>query len=427
MVDFRPFRGIRYDPAIVGSMADLICPPYDVISPKQEQALLARNPSNMVRMELAELPGAPSSGRYEDAASAFISFQQSGALRRDAQPTYYVLRQRIEAPGGITERIGILGALRLENFGANVLPHEETRKGPKEDRLALMEATGANFSAPMMLYRDPTRNVASVISVVVAGRPNVDFTVDGEEFALWALNDPAQAATVRGALATQPVYVADGHHRYETAIVYRDRKGNGGTDAACGFVMTCLIDFDDPGLRIQPYYRILHGLDSNQFGQIKARLDTLFKSSPVSVPAEPGQLAAVVAAASRDRMAMVTVEGGQTPLLLTPEGNAVPSPDATASAQDQALAVEAVVLQEMVFRAVLGDSFPDYVIYVHDGADALRVVESGQGQMAFLIKGVAADAFEAVVGAGIRLPAKSTYFHPKLPSGLVISSLEGDL
>ena len=114
-------------------------------------------------------------------------------------------------------------------------------------------------------------------------------------------------------------------------------------------------------------------------------------------------------------------------MLLTPEGNAVPSPDATASAQDQALAVEAVVLQEMVFRAVLGDSFPDYVIYVHDGADALRVVESGQGQMAFLIKGVAADAFEAVVGAGIRLPAKSTYFHPKLPSGLVISSLEGDL
>ncbi len=428
MVDFRPFRGIRYDLAVAGDMADLVCPPYDVISPDQERALLKRSPSNMVRLELAELPGAPPAGRYEGAARAFATFQESGVLRRDLQPAYYVLRQRFAGAAGRMERVGLLGAMRLEAFGTSVLPHEDTRTGPKEDRFALMEATEANFSPPMMLYRDPSGRVAGAIEQVMAGRADADFSVEGGEYTLWSVSDSETARTVHEALESQAVYVADGHHRYETALAYRDgHEAGAGGDAASRFVMTCLIEFDDPGLRILPYYRILHGLDGGQLRELRARMDNLFESSPAGVPPESGPLDAVVAAASQGRVALGVVEPGQAPSLLRPKAGMVPSPDPAASPADQAKAVEAVVLQEMVLRPVLGDSFADHVAYVHDGNEAVREVASGRGQIAFFVKGVPADVFEAVVGAGIRLPAKSTYFHPKLPSGLVISSLAGDL
>jgi uncharacterized protein (DUF1015 family) len=260
----------------------------------------------------------------------------------------------------------------------------------------------------------------------MASAPSVDVEVDGEELALWPVSDPAAIGVVRDALAANPVYIADGHHRYETALVYRDLRAS--LDEASIFVLTCLIAFDDPGLLIQPYYRVVHDLSETQISHLRELLAKLFVSKPAGESAAgPAGLDAAVAAAAEGRVVLGLVEAGEPPALLSAADGSVPSPDAAAPPADQARAVEALVLQDLLLRPVVGDAFPDHVAYVHDPAEAMAMVERGEGQMAFFIKGVPTDVFETVVGAGIRLPRKSTYFHPKLPSGIVINPLDGDL
>lgn len=415
MVDFRPFNGVRYDES-AGSLADLICPPYDVISPEQQRELLTGNSNNMVRLELSELTGPPPSDRYSSAGRSYERMREEGVLRQDESRSYYLLRQRFTSGGESYERLGLLGALRLEELGGAVLPHEDTAAGPKEDRLALMEASSANFSPIMMLYRDTLGQVRRVIAQTTAAPADADFIVDGQGYSIWTISDPALVGSIREALKSQPAYIADGHHRYETALAYERTHPQADT------VLTCLIAFDDPGLLIQPYYRVVHGLDDRQLGEMRNLMATLFTPSPSGVTS-PDELDTVVANVAQDQVALGIVEPGKPSVILTPSDDTVPAPDAGGAPDEQARAVEANVLQELLFRPVLGDSFPDYVAYVHDPADAIRMVDEGEGQIAFFIKGVPAAAFEAVVGAGIRLPRKSTYFHPKLPSGLVINPL----
>ena len=430
MVDFRPFRGIRYDTAVAGPMSDLVCPPYDVISPAMERELLERSEHNMVRLELAEIEGPAPVGRYADAAGAFSRMLASDVLRRDEAPAYYVLRQRFAFGGRQWQRLGVLGALRLAELGTDVLPHEVTRPGPKEDRLELMRAAEANFSPLMMLYRDPSGRISDEVATVTEHeQPSASFDFDGDDLTLWTVDRASSTAAVQSALAGERAYVADGHHRYETAIVYRDeRGGSAGEGSAWAYVLTCMIAFDDPGLLVLPYYRVVHGLDSSRLGELQNLLATLFDRTPASAsPIDAAGLDRVVSAAAATQPVLGLVERGAAPSLLSPRASVVPELEHGAGPEALSQTVEAVVLQEKVLRPLLGDAFVDHVAYVHDGREALEMVERGDGQAAFFIKGVPPPVFEAIVGAGIRLPAKSTYFHPKLPSGLVINPLSGDL
>ncbi|MDE2884992.1 MAG: DUF1015 domain-containing protein [Chloroflexota bacterium] len=420
MVDFRPFRAVRYSEA-AGPLDNLICPPYDVISPVAERELLGRSPHNMVRMELAELDGPPPPGRYDDAAAALRSMLDDGLLARDDAPAYYLLRQRFAAAGVERERHCLFGALHLEELGDGVLPHENTAAGPKEDRLALMRAAHANFSPILMLYRDATGSIARTLAEATAAPPAAEFAVSGEQYALWLVRDPSAIEAVHGALADEKLYVADGHHRYETSLVYREEAQDG-----ADMVLTGLVAFDDPGLLIQPYYRVVHGASPSQMEKLEQMLLFYFVSRPSGTPpGEPGQLDAVVATLGQGQAVLGVVRNGTPPRLLTPANDIIPEPDPEAPPETQVRSVEAFVLQEMLFRPVFGDDFPDHVTYVHDGAEAMAMVERGEGQAAFFVKGLPADVFRAVVGAGIRLPRKSTYFYPKLPSGVVINLLDG--
>ncbi len=431
MVDFRPFRAVRYTQG-AGPLADLICPPFDVISPDQERALHARSRHNMVNLELTEVSGEASPARYEGAAAAFRAWQASGILARDATPAYYLLRQRFADSGRDRERLVILGALRLEEPGSGVLVHENTAPGVKEDRFALMRAAHANFSPLMMLYRDPSGRISQTRQRALQGEPAASFKADdGHLYALWPITDDDGVGAIRDALASQPVYIADGHHRYETALAF-ERERSDPPDGASHYVMTGLIDFDDPGLLIRPYYRVVHGLDDARLGQLRTLLERFFAATPASThgataPALHLALDLAVAQAARSQVALGVVEHGSQPMLLTPRSPDVPTPDDNAVPAEQARAVEAFVLQELLFEPVMGDRVPDHVAYVHDGQQALEMVAKGEGQIAVFIKGVPPRAFEAIVGAGIRLPRKSTYFDPKLPSGLVINPLDGDL
>ena len=427
MVDFRPFRAVRYS-AAAGPPADLICPPFDVTSPEQERMLRARSRHNMVNLELTEVPGEGSPARYAEAAAAFRAWQASGILERDATPAFYLLRQRFSSGGQDRERLGVLGVLRLEEPGTGVLVHEDTAAGAKEDRLALMRATHANFSPLMMLYRDPSGRISETCGRALEGEPAADFKADDAQgYALWPIEDPGAIAAIRDALASQPVYIADGHHRYETALAF-ERERDDRPGGASHYVMTCLIAIDDPGLVIRPYYRVVHGLDDAQLGRLRALLERYFAAAPATMRGTTASaLDATVAEAARGQVALVVVDGGERPVLLRPTSAEVPAAAAAATPAEQARAVEAHVLQELLFEPVLGDRVPAHVAYVHDGQRALEMVASGEGQIAFFIKGVPPRTFEAIVRAGIRLPRKSTYFDPKLPSGLVINPLDGDL
>lgn len=428
MVDFRPFRGLRYDASVAGPMDALVCPPYDVISPAQEEALRVRSPHNMVRLELAEVQGEPSPARYHGAASVLRNWLAAGVLRRDTAPAYYLLRQAFTHDGAARERFAFLGALRLEPLGEHVMPHEHTAPGPKQDRLALMHACQANFSPLMLLYRDRAGAIAAVRHRTIARAPEAAFAVDGESFTLWRLTDAAGLATVHDALMAGHAYIADGHHRYETSLTYRDAvpPEQGG---AAGFVMAGFIDLADPGLVIMPYHRVVHGLSPMAFSALRDRIQQVFFTQPVAVSlSSPAPLEALVAQQGAHGPALGLVgPHGEGPYLLTPGAATLVDRYAREAPAAAVREVEAWLLQEVLLRPVLGDGFADHVTYTHDGAAALAQVRAGEGQLAFFLKGVPPAVFETVVGKGVRLPRKSTYFYPKLPSGLVINPLVGDV
>ncbi len=424
MADFRPFRGIRYDTAVAGQLDRLVCPPYDVISPEYERALWGRSAHNMVHLELAEITGEVGPGRYTDAAQHYARWLSEGVLRRDDQPGYYLLRQRFSHGGGTFERHNLIGALRLEEWGNAVLPHEDTRSGPKADRLALMEACAANFSPIMGLVRDEGHLLETVRNRAMASAPDAQFIGDdGQQYTLWRIADERSTTAIGEAVAVQPVYIADGHHRYETAMEYLARHRQ---DPAAELVLMSLTDLDDPGLLVLPYHRVLAGLPPMLFTQIRDRLAQLFVTQPVALDVSTaGPLEELVAQEGAAHPALGLLgPSGEGPFLLTlgnPDLVSRYAPQGVAAATQE---VEAWVLQEVVLRPILGDAFADYVTYVHDGDQALAMVRGGQAQMAFFLKALPLDLFERLVGAGVRLPSKSTFFHPKLPSGVVINPLD---
>ena len=264
MADVRPFRGLRYAPGIVGDAGQVICPPYDVIDPAQQAALYARSPYNAVRLEFgaAEPGDDESTNVYTRSAEWLRSWQQSGALERAARPTFYLMEEAYEAGGMSRRRRCLLAAVRLEPFdGGAVLPHEFTRPGPKEDRLRLMQACAANFSPLMALYRDPGGVLGLLESQAGARPPDVAAQSEGIAYRLWALDDASTVRELQGLLAPLPLYMADGHHRYETSLVYRDMRRGGQThsDAGYDYVLMGLIELSDPGLDLLGYHRVVCG------------------------------------------------------------------------------------------------------------------------------------------------------------------------
>ena len=422
MADFRPFRGIRYNSAVAGPLDSLICPPYDVISLAQERDLLGRSPHNMVRLELAETHDTPAPERYSNATGHYQQWLEEKVLLQDEDPGYYLLRQQFIFQGATLERYSLLGALKLEHFGSGVLPHENTAEGPKQDRLALMEACQANFSPIMGLIRDDAKTVASVRNRTMAKMPEAEFAGDdGQQYALWRIVEPDQILAINQAVASQPVYIADGHHRYETAITYRDQAGN---DAAA-YIMMSLTSFDDPGLLLLPYHRVLKELPPPLFVQIRDRIQQVFFTQPASLDAgSPEAIERLVAQEGIDHPAMALVgPGGEGPFLLT-VGNPdlvdryVPQ-DAIPSLRE----IDAWILEAVILRPIMGDDLSTYVEYLHDGQAVLQMMAERKAHMALFLRAVPMDVFQQVVGAGVRLPRKSTYFFPKLPSGVVINSL----
>ncbi len=287
MADVRPLPGIRY--ADAAHLAALVTPPYDVISPEAQAHYYARDPHNIIRLEL----GRDESGdddldnRYTRAAAAFAEWRRAGVLQQD-DPSLYLYEQRFASGGQRYTRTSLLARVRLEPWDAGViLPHERTLSKPKDDRLKLMRACAATLSPIMALYDDPAGELASLLETLRAEPPLASFSDDaGEEHRLWASQDAAHAAQVAAFFTERQIYIADGHHRYETALTYRDEiralRHELAEDDAVNFTLMGLSALEDPGLAVLPTHRVLRDLDATRLAALDETLAATFTSEPLT-------------------------------------------------------------------------------------------------------------------------------------------------
>ena len=433
MVALRPFRGWRYDAGTVGDLASVLCPPYDLVTPDLQQSLKALSPYNVVHLEAGEGLdwNAPAADQYSGAASLFHEWTGKGVLRRDAEPGYYLLRQQFRHRGREWSRLGLIACVGLEEYESRqVFPHEYTEPPAIRDRVAVMEACGANFSPIMALYQDPERALSPVFQQATALPPVIDVQDgSGQTSTLWRLEDPSVLDSISRFFRDRPVFLADGHHRYEAALQYRRERSDGetsygATDAAHNYVMMTLIGFEDPGLLVLPYHRLLNDLAREQLLLVRQRLYDLFQADSDAAAQWDGAGGLVEDLAhlgtERPTIGMVA-PGDDGATLLTLRSN-------VDWRQWGPLAVsEAWILEEQVLRPVLGGATLDHLGYIHDHREAVELAASGARQAAFLLKPFPMDQFQKIVSEGQRLPRKSTFFYPKLPTGLVINQLDGAL
>ncbi len=449
MTVFRPFRGCRYDPQAAGSISDVLCPPYDMIGPALKDSLQRLSPYNAVHLEGGEQPDPvnPEAG-YRQAAARFQQWLARGVLRQEGEPSFYLMRHSYRRRGEAKAQLGLFGDVLVEDYGGgSVLPHEFTREPAVLDRVALLEASKTQFSPLMTLYRDAEQELAPVFDQVMAGPPEAETAASPQsnigEVALWRISDANLQQRITQFFAGRPVFLADGHHRYEAALRYRksqspdfgatgDTAPDAAPDSAHNYVMMSLTEFDDPGLQLLPYHKVIGGLASAQLAGLQERLLELFEAEPVDLADCGGieGLAEMVIERGRQRHTIGVV--GELAGEVVSNGDSSANLLTLRSGIDWrdwgALAVsEAWVLDEQVVRPLLGDAMPRHLDYSHDAAAAAAMVAAGAQQLAFLLKPFPMDAFESIVGGGQRLPSKSTFFYPKLPTGLVINRLDGRL
>ena len=425
MAVLRPFRGCRYNPAVVGGLSAVVCPPYDMIGPELKAELQQRSPYNAVHLEGGEQPDpvAPEAG-YRQAAQLFRQWLAEGALAQDDRPGYYLMRHSYDFGGERRQHLGFFANVLVEDYDAGaVFPHEFTREPAVLDRVALLDACQAQFSPIMSLYQDAEGDLRRIFGDILAGPPDAAAdTPAGGSAELWRIADGAMQARLTTAFAQRPVFLADGHHRYEAALRYRRSQAQSvpdDPDASANYVMMTLVEFDDPGLLLLPYHRVVGGMTAAQLDDVRRRIDELFDAQPLDAGISADDAVAEVARRGRDAHCFALFANDGTATLHT----------LRAGVDWQSwgmLAVsEAWLLQERALTPALGDALPRCVDYSPDHAAIVEQARRGAQQLAILLKPFPLAPFREIVGAGTRLPPKSTFFYPKLPTGLVINRLDG--
>ncbi len=432
--DIRPFRGLRFDERVAGRLADLLCPPYDVISPSEQAALHEKNPHNVVRLELGFELAEDGAGnnRYTRAAATLGRWLAEGVLKPEAEPAIYLYEQAFEVGATRFARLGVLARLRLEPWSAGVvLPHEETMSGPKRDRLQLMRATRCNLSPLFLLFDDPSGEVRSLMSQCASMPPvGEGRTADGDLHRVWAVAGES-AGRLAAALGRPQLYMADGHHRYETALAYRDERvaaeARPDPEAAHNFALVLLVDARDPALVVLPTHRMIRGVEPSHLDALWSALPTAFDVEHVSAEGTDGRARALL-----DRMRTLG-ERAPTLGLFTgrPRGAAALTlrDGARRAAPSGRPPLDVDLLQEAVLEPLLGIGPKELaaggvVSYTRDAAEAIAAVEEGAAQAAFFLNPTRVEQVLETARAGGRMPQKSTYFHPKPATGLVINPLE---
>ncbi|HEY7875935.1 MAG TPA: DUF1015 domain-containing protein, partial [Actinomycetota bacterium] len=394
------------------SLKHLTCPPYDVISPDEQAALYERDPHNAVRLELPRAEGGGEEARYASAAATFARWRADGTLAEDPEPALYVYRQDFHDRNGTPRRvIGCIGALTLEPFGDGVLPHERTMPGPKKDRLALMRACPVNISPIFAIYR--AMGALAPFYDGLEGRPPVGRLQDGAGVLhrLWVVDAPAEVDLLASAVHDGPLVIADGHHRYETALAYHEERIAEGDDGAGHESIMCFcVDADAAELEVLPYNRAIKA--STPAEEIAARA-ARWHATPLA--ADPP---AALESAPYDHPFVLVTSGGSW-LCGASDADVVAR---TGERHPAWRRLDVVALHE----AVLPELFPegvDELSFSKDPAEIRRLVESEGWAAGVLLKALDAAAIVDVATSGERMPQKASYFWPKAITGLVFRPL----
>lgn len=448
MPTIQAFRGLRYDLGHVGSLSDVVTPPYDVISPAFQDELYKKHPANFIRLELnREEPGdGETSNKYARAGKFLKNWRQEGVLQVDPDPALYVYHQTFEHEGKQVTRRGFMGRVRLERFGeGKVYPHEETHSGPKADRLLLTKACRANLSQIFGLYPDPENRAQNLLEESIKGQTPLTATDHlGVVHQMWPVTNVRTIGDVAAILDPLPMFVADGHHRYETACNYRDwlaEQGPLDSEHPANFVLTQCVSMNDSGLLVLPTHRLFRGVQPMNAVELIGKLGESFAAtsvgsgpelatklwSEIEADGEQGKLAFYTAQDDTWTHATITPAGEQNLAALAREH----------SADWQSLGVS--ILQRLVMENLLGLKDLPKPMYVHSaeevaenlakgdsvGRDATGQMGSGgRFELACLVMPATVDHVRVISEYGERMPAKSTYFYPKLLGGMVVNLLE---
>jgi uncharacterized protein (DUF1015 family) len=426
MADVRPILATHYDLAVAGSLDEVAAPPYDVIDAEQRQALLDRSPYNAVAIDLPKPygesgPTETGDDPYQRAARTMDEWRAAGALVADSEPAIWAMTQDYTGPDGEQRtRHGILARVRVEDFEAGqVLPHERTLPGPKKDRLDLTRATGHNLSAIFSLAtKDPWPLVAPAVEGVEPWGEATD--ANGAVTKVWRVGDPEIHTAVSGLLSDARLLIADGHHRYETAIAYRDEVGGDGDHH---YTLMALTGLDDPGLTVFPTHRLLSGFagDPERQRALDEGLREIFEVTEVPLEElDPRGTEGAGVFGLYDSHNQIAYR-----LRLT---------DAATTALDEQLAgkpeayrrLDAAILETLVLKGIAGMSEEDILAkrgigYAKSIEDSLSLLSDGTYDVAFVLRPIPVDQVRAICESDENMPPKSTYFFPKVLTGLVFN------
>ncbi len=439
MPELHAFRGLRFDLGHVGALSDVVAPPYDVIDSDLQNALYERHPANVIRLILNRSePGDDSdNARYERAARFLKNWVSEGVLRRDPDPALYVYHQHFNYADGQFTRRGVMGRVRLERFGeGTIYPHEETHASAKADRLKLTKACRANLSQIFGIYPDPSNQAQEALEQAVVGVAPVEATDHlGVIHRLWPVTDVKVIAETAALIGSKPMFVADGHHRYETACNYRDelaaRKTLDPSDPA-NFVLMMCVSMTDPGMIVLPTHRLFRGLPAMTSAQLVEKLGSCFETEvlesgislardaweAIEVEDRQGTIGLFAATDQRWMIARITPAGQQRMAELACQHS------------DDWQGLGVAILHRLIMDSLLGAKDLPKPKYVHLVDEVISGLEQGEddGQpfpLAALVMPATLEHIKAISEHAERMPAKSTYFYPKLLSGLVINPLEG--
>jgi len=433
MIRIAPFRALCYSQKKIKDLSKVIAPPYDVISKEEQEKLYKKSAYNFVRLDLNQ-----DADSYNAVAQLLGEWESQGVLERDETPAIYFSAHRFKLKSGEPKvRLGFFALTELQEFSTGAIrPHEKTLDAPKEDRLKLMLACNAQLSPIFVLYAQPKQTVHRILSVAVEGlAPFIECELDnGDELKLWRITDPAVIEKVRREMAEQTLLIADGHHRYEATLRYRDRlrgeRGPGTGNEAYNFILTYFANIDDDNVVILPTHRLVRGFTHKPFLELEEALQTYFyvEQHPKTPEGKVSFLKALKTAAKKHRVLGASFKRDPRYLILRLKNKRIMqrlAKDLSAPLRE----LDVSTLHLLVLEHILGMSPEEQVSgatirYSQDEESVLQTLEKEDYQAAFILAATKKEEIQTIVAANEKMPQKSTYFYPKLSSGLIINKID---
>jgi len=432
MVRIAPFRGIFYNQKKIRDLSKVVTPPYDVISRDEQDRLHRKSPYNFVRLDLSQEPDS-----YDSVAALFQTWQNEGIFEQDPVPAFYFLAHRFSLKeGGTKERQGFFGLLELQDFSTgNIRPHEKTLAAPKEDRFRLMLASSAQFSPIFALYAQPKQTINRMLAEHTEGvTPFIEIKTDGDDACrLWRVTDQGLIRQIRREMSQQLLLIADGHHRYEATLRYRDqmrgdRQWNG--REAFNYIMAYFANMNDENLVILPTHRLVRGYTPQPFLQLEETLQRYFyiEQYPKTPEGQAWFLKALRSAGKKQRVIGASFKRDPRYLILRLRNKRIMqrlANDLSAPLRE----LDVSTLHRLVLEHILGltaeqQTSADRIRYSQDEQAVLQALEKEDYQAAFILNPPKAEEILTIASGGEKMPQKSTYFYPKLISGLIINKVD---